>query len=65
MSHPLELEEEQVELEEEEAVSGFGEGDEVMEEVEDGYSAYRRIVHSGLSFPAAFFSLRGKPLEFY
>ena len=41
MSHPLELEEEQVELEEEEAVSGIGEGDDVMGEVEEGgYSAY-------------------------
>jgi hypothetical protein len=62
MSRPLELEEEQVELEEEEAVSGVGEGDEVMEEVEDGYSAYRPISHSGLDFSAAFFCLRGKPL---
>jgi casein kinase II subunit beta len=32
----------QAELEEEEAISGVGEGDEIMEEVEEqeGYSAY-------------------------
>lgn len=47
MSRPPELEEEQVELEEEEAISGIGEGDEVMEEVEEGYSAYQPIPHSG------------------
>lgn len=39
MSRPPELEEEQVELEEEEAISGIGEGDEVMEEVEEGYTS--------------------------
>lgn len=55
MSHPLELEEEQVELEEEEAVSGIGEGDDVMGEVEEGYSAYRPIIHSGLNCPAVLF----------
>lgn len=39
MSRPPELEEEQVELEEEEVISGIGEGDEVMEEVEEGYTS--------------------------
>jgi len=48
MSRPPELEDEQVELEEEEVISGIGEGDEVMEEVEEGYSAYQLNIHSGL-----------------
>ncbi|EIW82133.1 hypothetical protein CONPUDRAFT_81679 [Coniophora puteana RWD-64-598 SS2] len=36
---PPDVEEEQLELEEEEAVSGTGEGDEIMEEAEEGYTS--------------------------
>lgn len=39
MSRPQEQVEDQVELEEE-VISGFGEADEVMDEVEDGYSKF-------------------------
>lgn len=45
----------QAELEEEEAISGTGEGDEVMEEAEEqeGYSAYQLLDRRQGTLPAA------------
>lgn len=50
----------QAELEEEEAISGTGEGDEVMEEAEEqeGYSAYQLLDRRQGTLPAAQTSLR-------
>ena len=42
MSRPQELVEDQVELEEE-IISGNGEADEVMDEIEEGYSRFHAV----------------------
>lgn len=48
----------QAELEEEEAISGTGEGDEVMEEQEEGYSVY---FHDFSSWSCRSLSIQPRP----
>lgn len=47
MSRPQEQVEDQLELEED-IISGNGEADEVMDDVEDGYSKFQRIATNSL-----------------